>query len=100
METSPPYSRPGPDRRSRGALNGRPKDGLKDRSTKTPARVSIQFASLRELQDAFLKAQSDVWVEDCIADRSTGTLTFAALRTDMSSRPGSGRFWPEPKPRR
>jgi hypothetical protein len=61
--------------------------------------VSIQFESLSDLEDAFLKAQSDVWMEDCIADRATGTLTFASLDGGAHPRRGGARFQPNGKRR-
>lgn len=82
MKTSPPRPwRPRPANRSRN----------------NPARVSLQFETLGDLQDAFLKAQSDVWVEDCIADQAAGTLTFASLDGGAHPRLGGERFKPAGK---
>ena len=71
-----------------------------DRPADSTDRIQIRYETLADLQDAFLRAQADVWVEDCIADREAGTLTFAVPRGGVPPRLGGGRFQPDPKRRR
>jgi hypothetical protein len=56
-------------------------------------RLHIECSDRAALQDAFLRAQSDIWVEDCIVDVSGGTINLSTLRPPHTSRGG-----PDPAP--